>query len=150
MPKKSDTEQLLSCEKAGPSFPFPIADDGVYEPTLPTLTARERVCNYSVETIDCLVPPTQEQYDFHGFRCTQVVDGLTQDSYINQELSSFCGGEYESNCDDDNSLSLSYQHFSRRLQVPFSQQVGNSRDRLKPYLEELVYMSRPSRRCYAD
>jgi hypothetical protein len=127
----------LSCEKAGPSFSFPIADDGVYEPTMPTLTARERVHNYSIETIDRLVPPTQEQYDFHGFWRTQVVDGLTQDSYVNHDSSSFCGGEYESNCDDDNNLPSSSQPFARRLQVPFSQRVGNSRDRLKPYLEEI-------------
>jgi hypothetical protein len=79
----SDMEQLLSCEKAGLYFPFPIADDVIYEPSLPKFPARERVCNYSIETIDRLVPPTQEQYDFHGFWRTQVVDGLTQDSYIN-------------------------------------------------------------------
>jgi hypothetical protein len=90
-----------------------------------------------VETIDRLVPPPQEQYDFHGFRRTQVVDGLTQDSYINHGSSSFCGGEYESNCEDDNSLSSSNQPFATSLQLPFSQKVGNSRDRLKPYLEEL-------------
>jgi hypothetical protein len=71
------------------------------------------------------------------FRRTQVIDGLTQDSYINHDSSSFCGGEYESICDDDNSLSSSFQPFARSLQVPFSQKVGNSRDRLKPYLEEL-------------
>jgi hypothetical protein len=116
----SDTEQLLSCEKAGPSFPFPIDDDGIYKPTLPPIPARERVRNYSVETIDRLVPPPQEQYNFHGFRRTQVVDGLTQDSYINHDSSSFCGGEYESYCEDDNSLSLSNQLFSTSLQVPFS------------------------------
>ena len=133
----SDTEQLLSCEKAGPSFPSPIPDDGVYEPTLPTLTARERVRNYSIETINRLVPPAQEEYDFHGFRRTQVLDGLTQESYINHDSSSFCGGEYENNCDDDNSLSSSCQPFARRLQVPLSQRLGNSRDQLKPYLEEL-------------
>jgi hypothetical protein len=133
----STTEQLLSCEKAGPSFPFPIPDDGIYGPILPTIPGRKRVRNYSVETIDRLVPPAQEQYDFHGFWRTQVVDGLTQDSYINHESLSFCGGEYESNCDDDNSLSSSFQPFARSLEVPLPQKGGNSRDHLKPYLEEL-------------
>ena len=64
----SDTEQLLSSEKAGPSFPHPIPDDGLYEPSLRILPARERVRNYSVDTLNRLVPPAMEEYDFHGFR----------------------------------------------------------------------------------
>jgi hypothetical protein len=97
------------------------------------------------------IPPPRIEYALALFRTRrrfhrrQLVDRLTQDSYVNHDSSSFCGGdsssfcggEYDSNCDDDNSLPSSSQPFARSLLVPLSQRVGNSRDRLKPYLEEL-------------
>ena len=130
-------EQLLSCEKAGPSFPFPIEDDNVYEPSLPILSARERVSNYSKDTLDRLVPPKSKQYDFHGFRRTQIVDGLTQESYTNNDLYSFGGDENENNSDDEISNTSTTNAFSRSLEVLLTQKMGHARDQLKPYLEEL-------------
>ena len=133
----SDTEQLLSSEKAGPSFPHPIPDDGLYEPSLRILPARERVRNYSVETLNRLVPPAMEEYDFHGFRRSEVVDGLTQDSFITHDSSSFGGGEFYGNLDDDGTMSLESQPFARSLQLPLATTSRSSREKLKPYLEEL-------------
>ena len=124
-------------KKAGPSFPDSIPDSGSYEPRLPTLSARERVRNYSVETLDRLVPPPIENYDFHGFRTTQVVDGFTQDSYINHDSSSFGGGEFGTNSDDDDLQSLQSQPFSRSLEVPTAPRTGIARECLRPHLEEL-------------
>jgi hypothetical protein len=78
-----------------------------------------------------------EQYDFHGFRRSEVVDGLTQDSFITHDSSSFGGGEFDGNPDDDDTMSLESQPFARSLQLPLAPRSRSARDKLKPYLEEL-------------
>jgi hypothetical protein len=133
----SDTEELLSREKAGPSFPFPIPEDKLYEAPITRLHARERVRNYSLETLRRLVPTRVVHSDAHGIRTTEVVDGLTQDSFIAHDSSRFDGDGSEEDDDLLDDLSIENQPFSQSLQVPFAKKNGCARECLKPYLEEL-------------
>ena len=66
-----------------------------------------------------------------------MVDGLTQDSFITHDSSSFGGGEFYGNLDDDGTMSLESQPFARSLQLPLAPTSRSSREKLKPYLEEL-------------
>jgi hypothetical protein len=134
----SDVEALLSKEKAGPSFPNPIPEQILYEAPLPILSARERVCNYSCETLDRLVPPPVVHFDNHGVHTTEVIDGMTQDSYIGCDSLRYDNdGSAGFPNEDDNGLSIENQVFSRSLLVPPAQTTGSARDCLKPYLEDL-------------
>jgi hypothetical protein len=63
----------------------------------------------------------------HGIHTTEVVDGLTQDSFIAHDSSRF-GVDVEST---DNPV------FSQTLQVPHAEKGGNARNRLQPFLDEL-------------
>jgi hypothetical protein len=63
----------------------------------------------------------------HGIHTTEVVDGLTQDSFIVHDSSRF----------DDNVGSLDNPLFSQTLQVQIAKKGGNARIRLQPFLDEL-------------
>ena len=134
----SDTEKLLSREKAGPSFPHPIPDELYYEAETPKLSARERVRNYPSDTLDKLVPRPTVHASTHGIHTTEVVDGLTQDSFIAHDSSRFEGGDSDGifNGDDD-SESLEDPLLSQTLQVQIAKKGGNARNRLQPFLDEL-------------
>jgi hypothetical protein len=119
----SDTKELLSREKAGPSLPSPIPDE-LYEAPITRLHARERVRNYSLEMLRRLVPTRVVHSDAHGIGTTEVVDGLTQDSFIAHDSSRFDGdpsNDFHDEEEEDNlsdNLSVQNQPFSESLQVP--------------------------------
>jgi hypothetical protein len=136
----SDTEELLSCEKAGPSFPSAIPDNGVYDQILAPRMARERVRNYSIETLDRLVPRPVVVHDVHGIHTTQIADGLTQESYIPHDGSGFEEDDLDIYSDVNTDEQLRPDEnvpFGRSLEVPLAQKTGSARDSLKPYYEEL-------------
>lgn len=134
----SATEELLSCEKAGPSFPHPIPDDLCYQPEIAVVGARERVRNYSIETLNRLVPRPIVHADVHGTHTTEMVDGFTQDSFVAHDPLGCEDGDFHGqNGNDDDVESCANLLFSQSLEVQFAKKAGNARDRLKPYLEEL-------------
>lgn len=134
----SPTEELLSCEKGGPSFPHPIPDDLCYQPEIAVVGARERVRNYSIETLNRLVPRPIVHADVHGTHTTEMVDGFTQDSFVAHDPLGCEDGDFHGQCgDDDDVESCANLLFSQSLEVQFAKKAGNARDRLKPYLEEL-------------